>query len=643
MKEDYEAVVSTAQEGGTDRLIPEWSKEDFDTEKPYAWLLQMQKQNKFMFLQMMNTCLKRAQEVGVTATKFRQYWKAYLETAAPKTRVVGANMTEFPGQSASLQCGEYICNESGVMKYGHMGEEVRVISHPLLPVQRVVDVDTGQQKLRLAYCRGEKDGEPVWNTVTEPRETIASAQKIVSLSAHGLAVTSENARDVVKYLSELESLNYQDMDVKKSTSHMGWLGKSEFMPFAEDVMFEGDSEEFDILAREMNRHGDEEHWLELARAVRAGKSVPCRIALAAAFAAPLVKPLNALSFFVHLWGLQGSGKTVALMLGASVWTNPAMGHYVKSFQGTKVSYELLSAFAGNLPVFLDELQVMADRQTFDDIIYSLCEGVSKGRGAKNGGLQKQKKWQTCFVTSGEMPIVKSNSGGGAAVRTIEINYGGEPFFEDARHAAQVLQGNYGFAGKRFIDAICEDGAMDMIRKIQQAYYAELNVSLTEKQVLAASILLTADKIATLSVFHDDRALTVQDIRPYLITREEADQNLRCYRWLMGYISANPARFRSAEEQNGELWGEKVGNVTYVIRTIFDRIVENGGFSAKAFLTWAKKNGKIQADDYNGNLRLTKRRMIGGTRVACVALVMDDEDEPSGGGVWKETKDDDLPF
>ena len=616
----------------TQKLVPEWTAEDFKSEKPYEWLYALMKQNKFIFAQALDVTLDKAKSLGWAPAKIRTYWKSYLEMVTPKTRVLGANVTEFPDQPICLQCGPYVCDDSGIMKRGPMGEEIRVITHPIMPVRRVVDMETGEQKIEIAYMRSGK-----WETVIVPRETAASAQRIVALSRNGLAVTSENARDVVKYIYEVESMNYDELAVKRSTSRLGWLADGQFAPYAESVTFDGDSEEFDKLYADFHEEGDKDTWFNLARAVRKGRSVPARIALAAAFAAPLIKPLGALSFFVHFWGLQGSGKTVALMLAASVWGNPSVGRYIKSFSGTKVSQELFAAFCGNVPVFLDELQVIADRQSFDDIIYALCEGVSKGRGAKGGGLQNQKQWLTCFLTTGEAPIIKNNSGGGAAVRTIEINFEGTPFFDDARYVANTVKENYGFAGKMLIDALAEPSTVAEMKQIQSAFYKSLSYGIQDKQVLSASILLTADALAEKYIFHDGMALTEDDIRPFLITAEDADANRRCYNWLVGFLSANPSRF---EEGNaGELWGKREGQTVYIIRSIFDRILDQNGFSAKAFLTWAKNNRKIECESFDiKNNRLTKRIMLNGIRVPCVSLKLEDTEDQQ----FVET-DEPLPF
>ena len=48
-----------------------------------------------------------------------------------------------------------------------------------------------------------------------------------------------------------------------------------------------------------------------------------QIYLAASFASALLEPLGALPFIVNLWGETGKGKSVNLMLAASVWAEPS--------------------------------------------------------------------------------------------------------------------------------------------------------------------------------------------------------------------------------------------------------------------------------------------------------------------------------
>ena len=620
--------------------------EDFDTETPYKMILDMGL-SKFEQRRMVNALIDAGAKLGVKKLTIAQYWKAFCEDVKPVKAIGGSGIIEFPeqekviGEKTVFSCGKYLCDSSGVSYIGPMGEWIRVISHPLMPVKRIVDVETYAQNLMIAYCRlmyGE-NGEALkanWKQMIVPREVLSSAQKVLALSRNGIGVNSENAKEVVKYLAELEDINYPVMETQMSCAHMGWLPDGQFSPYAKDVVFGGDSDEFSKLYGSMHPEGKEDTWMEITRKVRSGDSVPARIALAASFAAPLVSKLGALSFFVHFWGLQGTGKTVALMLGASVWGNPALGGYIKSFSGTKVSQELFAAFCGNLPVFLDELQVISDRKLFDDIIYSLCEGVSKGRGARDGGLQTSRRWATVFLTTGEMPIVQSNSGGGAAVRTIEVNYGGEPFFKDPRDVANTLKANYGFAGPRFIAALQEPDVMEAVKETQKQFYSQLAGDIQDKQVLAASLLLTADKLADVAIFHDGKALTVEDIRPYLITQDQADVNQRCYQYLVGWIASNQRRFSPAlDDNNWEPWGiaESGGgrDLVYIIKPVFEKALQDGGFSPGAFTSWAKRKHLLKTQRYDS---CTIQKTIGKARPLCVAVYMPDDAEenkvPDGG-------------
>lgn len=617
------------------RLVPEWKEEDFYGEAPYKWLYDMRSE-KFLFQTMIAKTAAKAKELGVS--RFAKMWNAYLEAMSPKNNMLGINATDFPDQPVQLQCGRYICDYSGVHYEGRMGENIIVCDHPIMPVKRIINVDTGYVSLQIAYKRGNQK----WKTLIVESDVLASAQKAVGLSKMDISVNSESAKELVKYITAIVGANIDDLPVQSSTSHLGWLPDGQFVPYAEGVEYDGASPENQRMFAAFTECGSYAEWLKVAEETRQGKSVPARIALAGAFAAPLVSLVNGLPFIIHFHGASGTGKSVALMLSASVWAEPTVGGaYVKTFGATKTSHELMAAFCCNLPLYIDELQIQADRKSFDDLIYMLCEGASKGRGTKDGGLQTQKRWSNCILTTGEMPIVQDNSGGGAAVRTIEVEYGGEFFFEDSRDVADRLKANYGWAGKKFIEAIRQGNMLKQIRDLQKKYEKELSgKNIHGKQILSASILLAADELAEQIIFHDGKNLTAEDMVQYLITNDQANQNKRCYDWLMGFIASNPKRFET-DDNNGELWGCREGNTVYIIRSVFDRILVNAGYSPVPFLKWAKRTGHIQASDYgktNNNNRLNRRKVINGHNTMCVALITDEYD-----GMVEVEGDDDMPF
>lgn len=630
-------------------LIPQWTEDDYYTVAPYKWLDEQQKEDKFLFLNLFRKCGQAAVAAGVPISDFKALWKEYSDKKDQTVTIVGDNVTRFSGQeqffpeAKFLQCGIYDCTDDGVSYYGMRREPVDVISHPLLPVKRIVDVESNAEMLQIAYSRLDKTGQNRWRKIIVSRDVLASAQRIIGLAKNGVGVNSENAKEVVKYIACLESMNFTGLEEQLSCSHMGWLPDGQFAPYAKDIVYGGDNEEFQRLYNNFHEHGSEKKWLELAKQVRAGNSVPARIALAASFAAPLIQVFGALSFFVHFWGQQGTGKTVALMLAASVWGKPDLGGYIKSFMGTKNSQEINAAFCGNLPIFLDELQVISDRKIFDEIIYMLCEGFSKGRGSKDGGLQAQRRWATVIMSTGEMPIVQSNSGGGAAVRTIEVEYGGQPFFKNAPAAADTLKKNYGFAGRVFIDALKDQANMDALIAAKNMYAEQMDKDVEGKQVISASILLAADALADAVIFHDGNSLKVKDIKDYLVTKSKADINARCYQYLVGWIAANQSHFSDDIDVNrGQQWGvseteEGTGKeVVYIIRNEFEKAVADGGYPAGAFLSWAKRKGLLKTQRADSN---TIQKKIGDKRPLCVAVYMPVDDEANG---FVQVEDE-LPF
>lgn len=599
--------------------IKQWSRDDYlKTAAPYEWLFAL-KDNGFTLARMKTLMEDAAKDVGVK--NFGTLWKEYLATQMAKgsPRSLLVNVTAFEGQPMELQCGDYACTDFGVTVASPNGGMVTVCTHPIMPARRLVNIDTGEIKIEVAYKRGKG-----WRRAIFDKQILSSAQKIVALASYGIGVDSENAKQMVGYLSALENMNYDDLPEDNSVGRLGWVEEYGFSPYVENLTFDG-NEGYRHMFGSVRTAGSNEQWMELARQVRAGNSIAARVVLAASFASVLVKPLDALPFMVHLWGGAGAGKTVGLMLAASVWACPAVGDYVKTFNGTPVANELHAGFCGSLPLCLDELQVIKERKVFDEIIYMLCEGAGKARGAKGGGLQRMQTWRNCTISTGEMPITTGQSGAGAVNRVLEIDCKEEKLFSSPREAVALMLKNYGHAGKRFVQALMDDSAMEAARSTQQAYYDQLIGKATEKQALAASLVLTADAMADLILFEDGHVLTVDEIAPFLATKDAADANRRAYDWLVDFVASNPARFKPGMggEYAGECWGCVDDKQAYIIKSVFDRIMSDQGYSAQSFLSWAKRVGKIECS--KSEKRYTKQKRIRGLSVApkCICLQLTD--------------------
>ncbi len=338
-----------------------------------------------------------AMKCGVRNFKalFNKYCKS---VAVANNRSYAENVSNFTGQELELNTGGWKADDMGITRFGLSGYEEIACVHPIMPVERLVNIDTGIEKTRIAYCKGG-----IWRSKICDRSQLASSRSIVGLSDYGIAVTSENAKYLVQYICDVENLNYNLIPEHNSVSRLGWIGQTDFSPYVDDLIFDGDVS-YKHLYDAVSEKGSAEKWIQFVRDIRAEGNIPTKIVLAAAFASILVEPCNCSCFFVHLWNGSGNGKTVALMLAASVWANPKIGEYITTFNSTAVGQELMAGFVNSLPLIMDELQIQnGDRKDFDKMIYKLSEGTGRDRGAKTGGLQRKATWRNCILTSGNCP------------------------------------------------------------------------------------------------------------------------------------------------------------------------------------------------------------------------------------------------
>lgn len=591
-------------------IIPDFTAEQYyNSSAPYEWLYQY-KNDKFLMKQLMQKMKAKAGAVGVKC--FVALFNAYCETVASKSGISLDNSTQFEGQPLELFSGQYKCDEAGVYFMDKFGYEVNVCRHPIMPIQRLCNADTGVERLEIAYKKGRN-----WRTVIVEKSVIASSSSILQLAAYGILVNSENAKALSTYILEIENLNFDVIPEQQSIGRLGWISKKHFSPYVEELVFDGESN-FRNMFNAINSCGSRAAWLYAMQDLRKEKS-PGRLFLAASFASVILEPCGLLPFFLHAWGGTETGKTVGLMIAASVWASPRLGDFILTFNSTSVGQEMTASFLNSLPMCIDELQIQSSSgiRDFDRIIYQLTEGVGRTRGAKTGGLQKMNTWKNCIITNGEHPISNANSGGGAVNRVIEFECD-EKVYSDLVGICAVIQSNYGFAGREFVEYLQTDGAFDRVNALQKEYYRELLKSdSTDKQAASASAILAADHIATELIFKDGNNLTVADLEKIMTKKKEVNVNNRALEFVYELVERNPNRFKANEfgDYQGEVWGKSEENCIYIIKSVFDREMGNGGFNSTAFLAWAKRNDVIITD----NGKRTKKARITGSATNCVCI------------------------
>ena len=595
----------------------------------------------------------------ISASTFKSALKdAYARTKGTEEETTpgAAQVTAFTGQKFPLRCPGYYCNDSGIWKDSAFGP-VRVLMHPIMPVARIMDYETHEHKTEVAFRVGKK-----WNTQIVSRDVISSRAAFTKqMSLADAFITSENCAGVISFLADVESANIDKLPVIYSASKMGWHD-SKFLPFEKDLIFDGDIR-FKMVFDSIAEKGSADAWFDFARNVRSNDWIIERCMLAASFASVLIEPLKALPFFVHCWSdMSGTGKTVSMMLGGSVWGNPRVGKFCQGMNTTNVGVEMMAGFLGSLPLCMDELCTKDKRDKSKDIenmVYNYCLNSGRIRGSRNGGIQRVQSWCNCAITTGEMPIVSDDSRAGAVNRVIEIECNDALFGGEAKSASEFLSDNYGFAGKMFIDLLQRDGAISEIRTSVRSFEDALKkTGATDKQYNSMAILLAADKFATDYLFKDGNCLTCDDVSRFLKKGSDVDTNRKAYEALMGRIIANNKRFEPRDDKStGDLLGcfEEDGDSVYacIIRSEIGKLLYNREsdtqYNIASFLKWAKRKEIITLAN-NGDptvLRRLKERPNVPTR--CVRIRMnafDSQDrkiDPQTGYTQVELSDEERPW
>nr|DAZ16535.1 MAG TPA: active helicase ring shaped helicase [Caudoviricetes sp.] len=585
----------------------------------------------------------RAGELGVKK-KFQELIKAYKRIEREMRRQererkgrpsVLENWTNFEGPYDRMQCRQWIATEEGICLNNPSTGYTDVLAcyHPILPVERLKNLETGEEQIKLAYKRNSR-----WEEIIVPKTMVTSANKIVSLSGRGIAVTSENAKYLVRYLADVENANEDHIAVQYSTSKLGWI-RGGFLPYDSEVVFDGDAR-FRQIAESVAQVGSRTAWYEHVAELRRTNRTEIKFMLASSFSSVLVQPLGGLPYFVDLWGETEGGKTVALMVAASVWANPDESAYIKDYKGTEVGLEATSDLLNHLPLILDDTSKKNRKieDNFEGLVYDLCSGKGKSRSNKELGLNRENHWKNCILTNGERPLSSYVTQGGAINRILEIECG-QRVFADPGQTAELVKQNYGHAGREFIDVLKEMG-WEKIRGIQQGFLRQLvDDEKMQKQSLSLSIILTADKLAADYLFKDGRYISLEEAREVLVDREELSDNERCYQFLMDKVAMNPARF-DIDNENVEKWGAiKDGYVLFYV-TAFTGICKDGGFSRASFLAWANRKGMLETDQN----RTDKLKSVRGRKVRCVVLKLNDGADKDG--FMKVSEEDgqmELPF
>lgn len=378
-------------------------------------------------------------------------------------------------------------SEKGISRFDEKSYEPKLVCRtPIILTRRLKSLDTGDEKIEVAFLR---DGE--WHTESFPRSVIFTSRGITALSDLGCTVTSENAKQVVRFLSALEAENIDIISRTDSTSTFGWQRGNRFIPgMGSDIFIDIDPSQKG-MASAYCQTGSMEGWIATMRPQR--EKYKFRFILAAAFAAPLLRIVRQRTFFLHNWGGSRTGKTAALKAALSAWGDS--DRLTMNFNATQVGLERMASFFSDLPMGIDERQLAGNNQAkLENIVYMISSGMGKLRGAKTGGIQTTHSWRTIAMSTGEEPLSANTSQTGVNTRVLEIYCGP---FESEAEAAQMYQdiaSDYGHAGPEFVRhlvGIDEDSVREWYARMQD-FVKSVGSGKAGSHVASVAVIALAD-------------------------------------------------------------------------------------------------------------------------------------------------------
>jgi hypothetical protein len=486
----------------------------------------------------------------------------------------------------------FIYNEKGISAIDEKTAQPRIVCRtPIILKQRLKSIETGEEKIEIAFKRDEK-----WNTATFPRSMVFQSRSITALADLGCTVTSENAKPLVRFLEALEAENIDILDVRESTSTFGWQTRDRFLPGHDGGLVLDIDPSLQSWAAAYCQRGSLDAWIEQMRPHRSRYKF--RFILAAAFTAPLLRVLRQRIFFVYNWGGSKGGKTAALKAALSAWGDPE--RLMVNFNATQVALERMAGFFCDLPLGIDERQLAGSKQEqLEKIVYMLASGTGRARGSKTGGLQQMQTWRTVCLATGEEPIGQSTSMTGVNTRMIEVV--GGPFDKegDASEMHQKAAQNCGWAGQAFVGHILSIGE-EAILEDYNSILAMLKVSsgnASASHIASVAAVATADLMIGKLFFGDAsphaEALEMASlILGDIAANELPDVNENAVQFIADWIKMNEEAFSADSKVR---YGSIAEDVAFVYPTALREALEKAGFSYRKTMKYLADEGIIQTD------------------------------------------------
>lgn len=401
------------------------------------------------------------------------------------------------------------------------------------------------------------------------RDVPADARKLGGLAAYGYPVHSENARELVRYLSAQEAANattlpqvriarrvgYVDDPARPDVA--GWLFGREWIGPAEvpTVLAPGAAGPYETG---FSARGTLDGWRSMLRLISQRGGRIARWLVWASFAAPILRLVGERTFIVMHYGASSGGKSALAKFATSGCGAPtlklSMNRTAKSFLGP-------FQHCTDLPIVFDEMQSITEdvRDQLGSIVYQITEEQQRsGMTADGTNRPLPDGFRAVVRFTGEQNLIGEGSGiadlGGQANRVLQF----QATVLDPELASEVNKWvdrgeHYGHAMRRFLHGLAkvtsDPAALDTVRLIHLAAREAIEAAIGKQpRVGSLAAVVTAQVLGHRWILDTDRAcpFTAEDL---------TGPDSTAFRWavedasaVVEAINADPAGRRSLTDQ-----------------------------------------------------------------------------------------------
>lgn len=297
-----------------------------------------------------------------------------------------------------------------------------------------------------------------------PMESLAGKGDDVlkALMRQGLTIDYQQRRHIPHYLA-----HHSPERVISTTTRPGWHEAGVFV--LPDRVIGNAEVRYQSSGRAVNLFtvkGSADGWRSEIGDLCRGNPVLI-VSVCCALAGPLLSRTGVHGGGLHLVGDSSSGKSLAQLVAATVWGDPAT--FAASWDVTKGGIEIEAASRNDTVLILDEIK-RADPRRVQEMAYAIANGTGKGTMTREREGRQKLTWRVLALSSGERSLSEHAALGGnpahagAELRLVDVNAGTRTYRAfDAVHGmtgqgfhrclSDAVDQHYGHLGPRFVEQL----------------------------------------------------------------------------------------------------------------------------------------------------------------------------------------------